>query len=201
MSLRQRDPLLGEQGHPYPAGAAWVAGEPEYPRDARAEPAGEDAGLGMWANLCLRLESLTAAIETQNRKTDRLWKTVHQIQVTGPALSTTAVPAVSVVDRPDILGPHTGYYWDLRRLTFAPPDPATAWAGSIWVYKSLIAPTSLIHVFTPATGLSRWWSKGQVLLAPHERLVYAAGPDFTGTAEPGGDAILVTDDCVPAYLT
>lgn len=188
--------LGGEQGYPYPV-----------PLSRARRQAGDDqaAGVDVWAQARVRLETAAAAMETHCRRYERLWATLHQVQVTGPALSSVSVPPVLAVDRPDILGPHTGYWWDIRRFSFAPPSPAAPWAGSVYLYNSLVSPVNLIAVYYPSTPgsqdrISRFFAKATLLLGPHERLVYAAGPDFAGEAVPGGTALLIESDCVPVYL-
>lgn len=168
------------------------------PPDTYAQPLA-GPGLDVWAGLGVRLESLTAAIREQTGRLERLWADLHEVPVTGPALSA----AGQVADQPATLGPQTGYWWDVRRLAFAAPGAwtgSTDWAGTIWLFCNLPAATTLITTFTPEQP-ARHFSKATVMLEPHDRLVYAAGADFTGTAQISGRALTVTDKCVPAYRT
>lgn len=155
---------------------------------------------GIWAELAADVGSVAGLMRAEYRKREKLWAHLHPVQITGPDISTAASPPVLAADRPDLLGPHTGYHWDVRRLGFAPADPAAMWAGTIWVYKSLPSGSSLIDTWT-ADRPVRFFGKAYLMLSPHDRIVYAAGPDFDGTAQVTGEALLIADDCVPVYLT
>lgn len=158
-------------------------------------------GLDVWAGLGVRLESLTAAIREDISRRERLWACLHEIPLTGPPLT----EAGQVTDQPPTLGPQLGYWWDIRRLAFSAPGQWQApaggaeWAGTIWVFAGLPAAPALLCTFTPDAP-ARFFSKSALMLQPGQRLVCAAGADFTGgPAIMTGAAVTVCADCVPMY--
>jgi hypothetical protein len=154
----------------------------------------EGPGIDAFLNIGVRLESVAAEIAAHNRKKEKLWASLHQVPLTGPAL----MAAGDMIDEPNLTGPRTGWFWDLRRLSFAPADRLQPWTGTIWVYDS--PGGELLDRFTPDRLIADY-GKGQRLLHPHQRLVYIAGDDFGGgPALIGGEADQATDDCLPAYL-
>lgn len=154
-------------------------------------------GVDLWAKLGVRLESLTAQLERRELRREKLYAALHFVQLTAPPVDA----AGATVDRPDLLGPRWGWLWDIRRLTLAPADPASPWTGTVYLYNARPAPVNFIDAFTAPGPLTRWFPKSALLLNPHERLVLVAGPDFTGTAVPGGIATQVKEECLPEYLS
>ena len=205
----QRDRFLGEGI----LRRRWAAADAFPADDGKNGHAGHEApepGIDVWADLRLKVEGATREVQLHYRKYAKLWASLHDIPLTGPALSSTQTPPVLLVDRPDILGPHTGFYWDVRWLTFAPQFifttdglQVTNWAGTIYVFNSLVSGSNFMDSFSadedPRNKVHHF-AKGQHMLAPHERIIYVAGPDFTGTAFIGGKAALMDDDSVPVYL-
>lgn len=160
-------------------------------------PAWEDGGgPALWAYLGVRLDSLTAELKRANDKRERLFQSLHQVPVSGPALDT----AGQVADYPEMLGPHLGWFWDIRRLTFAAAAGST-WTGTIYLYRSQPVPSALMDTWTPAGPVSRLYGKATFLLPPGERLVYVASADFSGTVVPGGDATQAAADVLAVYLS
>lgn len=162
------------------------------PADAPAGP-----GADVWAHLSLTLESAVSELRRYNARRERLFASLHRVQLTGPPLTA----AGQIVASPDLLGPRTGWWWDVRRLSFAAPSPADQWSGTIWVYNAMASPVNLLDTFTAAGPVTRWYPKAGVLLSAHEQLVYAAGADFDGVAVPGGEATEAADDTLPVYLS
>lgn len=149
----------------------------------------------VWADLKITLDGAARAVSAHYAKYERLWAHTHMVQLTCPPFAA----ASTSYDYPDILGPHTGYYWDIKRITLA---PSPLWTGTIWVYNSNLSPVSLADEFTPSPNpVSHFYGKGHLLLSPHDRLLFSTSADFTGQAVLSGEAILVVDDCVPVYLT
>lgn len=156
--------------------------------------------LDLWFNLGVKLESVATEVAEYNRKREKLWSSLHQVPLTGPALIT----AGKLIDEPNLLGPRTGWFWDIRRLSFRSPDVTVPWTGTIYVYDGPAGQLldTFVNAAPPLGGsLVHDYTKGSRLLHPHQRLVYVAGPDFgAGAAMIGGEATQAADDCVPYYL-
>lgn len=184
----------------------------------RAQPVTEYLDLG--GQLQVQLAAIAGhvgSLDRHYRHIRQMWASLHLVQITGPTL----MQASYNYDAPNLLGPRTGFAWDIKRLTLfgglalddppagggdsgtaVTPQPFAAgnWSGSITVYKSLPAWSAVVDVFTPDQA-THFYGKSHLLLRPHERLVLGTSPDFTGQVAIGGDALQVADECLPAYLS
>lgn len=178
--------------------ARFVPGQDrERPYD---DEGGGGAGLELWAHLGVKLEALTEEIRRERKMREYLWKTVHRVQVTGPAIPPVAG---GLVDAPDILGARRGWWWDIRRIMFSDAGAAQV----VWVWKNFPVATNLVDIFEPTAAGNlrpRFYGKGQILIGGDERLVYGWQPG----AQPGppgvaisAEAIQIAEDCLPVYLT
>lgn len=156
------------------------------PHDELVDEDGQ--GAAVWADLSVKLETTADAIKDQLDRWQKLYSSLHLVQITAPAIT-----AGKVVDLPDILGPRLGWCWDVHRLTLA------GGPGTVYVYKSLVSPTNLMDILT-VPGSYRF-GKTTWLVGEHERIVFQGGADLTGEAIAGGDASQFYAKCLPLYLT
>lgn len=121
------------------------------------------------ASLAVQLGRVAGALESAER-----WR-----RDCAGALQQATIPvnnpnAAGVIDLPDLLACKTGYVWSIRRLVVTGFS-----AGSVAVYKNavggeIVAPFPSAAVFT--------YGKGQLVLQPGERLIFA-GTGLTGTIQ------------------
>lgn len=141
-----------------------------------------DAGLGRVAG----------ALERAERRKRELWASVHSVPVRTGAL-TALVSASGVVDFPDQLGPHDGYWWDVHRLS------AWGWtAGTVTVYMNdATGSGEPLAVFNSPGQYT--WGKAQLPLAPRDRMVVVAA-GVTGSVYVAGSATEVLAPYWPDYI-
>lgn len=148
--------------------------------------------LDVWAKIGVRLESLSAAVEEQNSRHERLARAVHQVPI-----ATQGLAASGTIDQPQVWGPRGGFWWDCHRLTAAGFS-----AGTVAVYKNAVADGNQVAAFSSAGIITN--GKAQLLLGPGDRLI-AVGTGITlnaGTAQwvLGGDALQVESWALFDYL-
>ncbi|MDR1998357.1 MAG: hypothetical protein LBQ06_00215 [Frankiaceae bacterium] len=158
-------------------------------------------GAGFWAKVGVRLESAAAAAQRHYDRQEKLILSLHMVQLTGQPISR----AGEVIDNPDLLGPRPGWFWDVRRITLsapAKPDGDPDWEGRVLMFVGEASPVNLVEEWRPRSYGTRRWSRAELLLRPHERLVFAASDDFHAPTPLviGGQATQAADDCLPAYL-
>lgn len=129
----------------------------------------------------------------RQRRDQELWQAIHTVPVRTAAL-TALVSASGVLDFPDQLGPHDGYWWDVHRLS------AWGWtAGTVTVYMndSTGSGEPLAVFNTPG---QYTWGKAQMPLAPRDRMVVVAA-GVTGSVNIAGSATEVLAPYWPEYVT
>ena len=148
----------------------------------------------LWAVLSLTLETTATAVRSYLSRRERLMQSMHRVPVSGPAISKPGI-----TDQGQTMGPHMGLSWDVKRLTLASADPASPWAGNVYVYTGFPSAANLVDTFTgPGT---HTYPKATVLLTGSERLVLVADSTFAGVCIPGGAAVEFLEECLPEYLT
>lgn len=153
-----------------------------------------DAGLQAEGGFTLEaaLGQLAGASRRRERHDRDLWASIHTVPIRSGAL-TALVSASGVVDFPDALGPHDGYWWDVRRLS------AWGWtAGSVTVYLNDATGSGEPLAVFSSTG-QYTWGKAQMPLAPRDRLVVVAA-GVTGNVYVAGSAVEVLAPSWPEYI-
>ena len=112
------------------------------------------------------------------------WADVHPV----PLLH--AVSADGTVDYPDMLGPHDGYWWDVRRVALSGFT-----AGTVKMYRNDANGADLAEW----TQTGEWTWSGALLLAPRDRLIFVTS-GLTGSVKLDGTAIEVAARALPLYL-
>lgn len=138
------------------------------------------------------LGRLAGALERREKRDRELWMNIHTVPIRTGAL-TALVSASGVVDFPDQLGPHDGYYWDVGRLS------AWGWtAGTVTVYLNDSSGNGEPLAVFNAPG-QYTWGKKQLPLAPRDRMVVVA-TGVTGSVFIAGSATEVLAPYWPDYL-
>jgi hypothetical protein len=106
----------------------------------------------------------------------------------------TSLGASGTISQPGTLGPPTGFYWGIRRLT-----ASGFTAGTVTFYDSSASGEPLAVAGSAIAGIPQTFGRGEVLLHPgHYLVIVAAG--ITGTATILGAADLFPADFLPRYL-
>ena len=153
---------------------------------------GQGPMLDLWAQIGVRLESLTAAVQEQNHRQQRLAHAIHQVPI-----ATQGLAASGTIDSPQAWGPRAGFWWDCHRLTAAGFS-----AGTVAVYKNGVADGNQLFAFQSAGVITN--GKAQGLIGPGDRLI-AVGTGIVlnaGTAQwvVGGDAMQIESWALFDYL-
>lgn len=130
----------------------------------------EPRGLVASVQLSASVESLTEAMREQRDRLDRLTRAVRPVYITG--IPMTLSGGDGTLNVPNMLGPATGRYWDVHRITVSGFT-----AGTVTVYDSSTAGDTLLII---ASAGSQFLGKAQMLLAPQRTLVFSAS-GITGT--------------------
>jgi len=142
------------------------------------------------AGLVAQLTALAGGMQkqAQERYKPRIpWTACHPV---GPQGAIALTAGAGTFLQPDILGPTTMYWWDLRKIT--------CWgftAGTVTVYKNQVNGEQ-VGVF-PSAGLLQWGSSE--LLAPDDNLILVAA-GITGSVQFVVRAIEVETAWLPEYL-
>lgn len=145
--------------------------------------------VGLFAEIGAALGRLTGVLERREQAADRVWQDLHPVPIARQML----VTAGSVVDVPDLLGPHDGLWWDVRRLSFM----GAIGTGSVDVHINDVNSEIVARVSSLPSILT--WSS-QVILGPRDRLVYQANTGVTGPVYISGQAFEIAGQLLPAYL-
>jgi len=120
----------------------------------------------IYANLCLKLDRIGDSLAQSQRSRDSLFGAVYPLDVPAQQGKVTAGGAL-VIASPELLGPRTGVYWDIRRVTVAGlasnSETVTLYKGSTGsssdqVAQNAIAPiqptvtTGTVGVYSPGLG-------------------------------------------------
>jgi hypothetical protein len=114
---------------------------------------------------------------------------LHPVPITAPPMQLAA--GAGVLNVPDLLGPHDGYYWDVRILA-----AQSFTAGTVTVYKNFQADENYRGTFTSA-GLLMY--SGSLMLTDSDALVFVAA-GITGQVTISGEAYNIPRRLVGRYL-
>jgi hypothetical protein len=106
----------------------------------------------------------------------------------------TSLGASGTISQPGTLGPPTGFYWGVRRLTASGFS-----AGTVTFYDSSAYGEPLAVVGSATAGIPQPFGRGEVLLHPGHYLVIVAAA-ITGSVTIFGAADLLPADFLPRYL-
>jgi hypothetical protein len=115
---------------------------------------------------------------------------IQTVPIYAPGMTLSG--GAGTLDVPDMLGPHDGYYWDLRTLSIQGFS-----AGTVSVYVNGVALQNFRPEFSSAGVYT--FGKGQFILTPRDRLIFAAA-GITGTVIVNGVAVQVEDWLWSEYL-
>lgn len=123
------------------------------------------------------------------RKRAEAMRLIHPVPITCPQPVLTA--GAGTINQPDMLGPHDGYYWDVRHLT-----AAGFTVGSVSVYLNYQADENLKGTF-PQPGILTF--SGNLMLGDSDALIFVC-TGITGQVTIGGQAVNIPSRLVPWYL-
>lgn len=145
-------------------------------------------------HLELVLGKLAAALDRMDRSDgqtrDSLRRMLWPVPITGPAMVLTA--GAGTINVPDLLGPHDGYYWDVRRVTVA-----SFTAGTVTAYLNYVADANQLFTYTQPGTLV--FGSGSLILSDTDALVFT-GSGITGNVTISGQAINVPSSLLSDYL-
>jgi hypothetical protein len=129
------------------------------------------AELGISAQLCASIDSLTAEMAAQRAQRDRLVQQIHMFTV--PAKQMSLTTGAGVLQSREHFGPRTGQCWDVRRLT-----ASGFTAGTVNCYLNGVIQGSTVYsndqvVGFPVAG-TQTLGKAQLLLQANDHLVFSA---------------------------
>jgi len=157
-----------------------------------------DSGPGLdfeiLANLNASLSGLAAELRRSNDRADRLQEMARSAQYIDhiPLGQITVSGAAGVLDVPNLMGPRTGYFWDVHRYTCS-----AFTGGTVSVYNGGVADGQQVMVFTSA-GVSLV-GKAQGIVSPGNRLI-AQAAGLSGTATLGIGVTIIRAEYFWDYL-
>jgi hypothetical protein len=155
---------------------------------AGPETGGGGLVLQLGAEINAQVGRVAAMLERQAQRQLDLQQAIQHIdQIPVPQITSTNGSA----DYPELLGPRTGFAWDVRRLTVA-----TFTAGSVNVYVDGQDDTDLRLVFPQA---GTYTLNGSIILEANHRLIFAASA-ITGNASISIAVDQIALAWLPAYL-
>jgi hypothetical protein len=153
----------------------------------RVRAAGNGAGAGFSVELAL------GTIARHHQRQEKLWdlrRQVHTVLITAPLMVLAA--GAGSINQPDLLGPHDGYEWDVKRLV-----AASFTAGTVNAYRNYQADANLIATWsTPGT----WSFNKQLWLNGSDAILFTA-TGIVGQVTVSGEAVQVPSLLVPDYLS
>jgi hypothetical protein len=115
------------------------------------------------------------------------WEACHPV---GPQFAINLTAGAGIFFQPDLLGPSTGYWWDVRKFS--------AWgftAGTVTVFKNVNGGEQVAQQST--AGMTQW--SGSELLAPDDALIVVAA-GITGTVQCVLRAVEIATPWLSEYL-
>lgn len=151
------------------------------------------AGVSVKAGLDVILGKAGRYFDQETSRAD-LKRLIVPIQITAPQLNVASgnlVAGAGTLNYPDLLGPHDGFAWDVRRLA-----AASFTAGTVTAYMDNVADENIICTWTQA-GLFTFGTS--VILGDSDQLVFVAA-GITGAVTISGQAIQIPTPLLPDYL-
>jgi len=151
-----------------------------------------EAQVSLTASLGEIVDRLTRREEHAERAAVDLWQNVHMVPILYTGLTGLAGSTGAVIASPDRMGPSTGFWWDVRRLSI--------WgftAGTVNVYLNDISGNGELVASFPQPGQYTW--SGGLLLGPDDYLA-AITAGVTGSVFLAGQAVEVGTRYLPDYL-
>lgn len=141
------------------------------------------------AGLSANVGSLASQIWAERDDKQRLAQAIHHFTVPPQAVAITS--NAGTLDQPNLLGPRTGKFWDIRRIA------ATGFtAGTVTVYMGPVG--AEIVAYFSAQGVTTL-GKATVLLGGNDRLVFSAAT-ITGTVTVSIAGTEIDADRIGDYL-
>jgi hypothetical protein len=146
----------------------------------------------------VRAQAAAAVEVTLGRIADRLDKQtadrdlmrlIVPVLITAPQVPLAA--GAGTLNQPDLLGPHEGFAWDVRRLT-----AASFTAGTVTAYLNYQADENIVVQWTQA---GSFFFSGNVILGDSDALIFVA-TGITGQVTISGQAVNVPTPLLPEYL-
>ena len=152
---------------------------------------GDGSGLTLEAaaSLSASLDGMTAELRKRDRYRQELTQKIRYIgNVPWPQITASATP----LDVPVLMGPRTGWAWDVHRITCV-----TFTGGTVSVYLDGVADPNQVMIFTSA-GVSLI-GKAQILVEPGHRLI-AQAASLVGNATLSIAVTEIAQDMLSDYL-
>ena len=144
--------------------------------------------LELGADIKAQVGRVADQLDRQARRQQQLQQAIQHIDnIPVPQITTTSGDA----DYPELLGPRTGFAWDVRRITVA-----TFTAGAVNVYVNGQTDSDLRLVFPQA---GTYTLNGHLILEAGHRLIFSA-MGITGNATPSIAVDQIGAAWLPAYL-
>ena len=155
--------------------------------DANAERAAVSGSLDVTLG---RLAGLLDRNDDDRRAREAMRRMLWPVPITAPAM--VLAGGAGTLNVPDLLGPHDGYYWDVRRIT-----AASFTAGTVTAYLNFVADANQLFTFTQAGTLI--FGSGALILSDSDALIFT-GAGITGNVTISGQATNVPSPLLPEYL-
>jgi hypothetical protein len=140
--------------------------------------------------LSASINGLSAQIQQERTHRERLTQALHPFVVSQQAITLSA--GAGTLDQPNLLGPRTGKFWDLRRISCTGFS-----AGTVTVYLSQPS-ADVLSVFSTAGVLLL--GKAHIILGGNDRLYFSAA-SITGSVTISIAGIEVDADRIGCYLS
>jgi hypothetical protein len=127
-------------------------------------------GIEIMAGLSASIGNLAGQLEIDRESRRKLAQAIHPFTIPPQPIAVSG--GAGSLDQPNILGPRTGKYWDLRRISCTGFS-----AGTVTVYLSQSG-AEMVGVFSAAGVLTL--GKAHILLGGNDRLYFSAA-SITGT--------------------
>jgi len=141
-------------------------------------------------DLHAKIDKLTA-VQRQRAELDNLKRLIVPVPITSPQIVLSG-GAGTLVNQPDLLGPHEGYAWFVMQLSCM-----SFTAGTVSVYRNFIQDENFIVTFTQAGTF--FFGASQLYLGDSDMLVFNA-TGITGQVTISGWACNVPTFLIPDYL-
>lgn len=140
------------------------------------------------AGIDISLGKIARHMDRQARD-EELLRQIVPILLTAPQILLAGGAGTLV--QPDLLGPHDGYAWDVRRLVAAGFS-----AGTVTAYLNFQADENLLYTWAAAGPA---FFSTSIILGDSDALIFTA-TGITGTVTISGQAIQVPTLILPKYL-
>jgi hypothetical protein len=150
---------------------------------------GGGIGFDFAAGLQASIGSLADELKAWRSERQRTAQAIHLFTLSGMPISLTA--SAGTLDQPNLLGPRTGHFWDIRRIS------CTGYTvGTVTVYLNSTS-GDIVAVFSTAGVLLN--GKAQLMLGANDRLIFSAAT-ITGTVTIGLAGVEIDADRIGEYL-